>query len=351
MASKKLSREKVRKAGKVLVHSSPGTIEYDQALEIAQQWRLAHVYPINTFQARLRHIAKNIPGSIVAQRLKRMPTIIDKLDRYPDMQLSTMQDIGGVRIIVPTITAVWDMVSQYENAPRFTHELERKRDYITTPKSDGYRGVHLVYKYNNTLARTQEAKDCKGLRVEVQIRTQEQHIWSTAVETIGMVLHEPLKTRGGNEDWEEFFALMSSAVAIVEQQNVLEQHKYLRPVDIYRALAKKAAIINAIDIMKGYNLAAKEIQDNQRKNRSYYHIIELNIDRKVVTIRAFSEKEQIEALQEYSRLEQATQGDLAKNVVLVSMSELNKLQEAYPNYFLRMEAFLRRLEAIIDSVA
>ena len=223
MASKKLSREKVRKAGKVLVHSSPGTIEYDQALEIAQQWRLAHVYPINTFQARLRHIAKNIPGSIVAQRLKRMPTIIDKLDRYPDMQLSTMQDIGGVRIIVPTIT--------------------------------------------------------------------------------------------------------------------------------YRALAKKAAIINAIDIMKGYNLAAKEIQDNQRKNRSYYHIIELNIDRKVVTIRAFSKKEQIEALQEYSRLEQATQGDLAKNVVLVSMSELNKLQEAYPNYFLRMEAFLRRLEAIIDSVA
>ncbi len=108
-----------------------------------------------------------------------------------------------------------------------------------------------------------------------------------------MVLHEPLKTRGGNEDWEEFFALMSSAVAIVEQQNVLEQHKYLRPVDIYRALAKKAAIINAIDIMKGYNLAAKEIQDNQRKNRSYYHIIELNIDRKVVTIRAFSKKEQI----------------------------------------------------------
>jgi len=33
----------------------------------------------------------------VTQRLKRVPTIVDKLRREPTMQLASMQDIGGCR--------------------------------------------------------------------------------------------------------------------------------------------------------------------------------------------------------------------------------------------------------------
>lgn len=38
----------------------------------------------------------------VSQRLKRLPTIEDKLRRLPRMDLSSMQDIGGCRAVLDT---------------------------------------------------------------------------------------------------------------------------------------------------------------------------------------------------------------------------------------------------------
>lgn len=67
-----VSHKTVNKAGKTLVEGKVDTQEYTDALAVANQWRLAHLYPINTFQARLRNMAKHHPGAIVAQRLKRM---------------------------------------------------------------------------------------------------------------------------------------------------------------------------------------------------------------------------------------------------------------------------------------
>ena len=47
---------------------------------------------------------------IVAQRLKRMPTIISKLERLPWLRLSRMQDVGGCRddcSDVQTMRLIW----------------------------------------------------------------------------------------------------------------------------------------------------------------------------------------------------------------------------------------------------
>jgi len=102
------------------------------------------------------------------------------------MQLSRMQDIGGVRAVVNSIKEVRALQSEYQDTKRFTHKLARENDYILDPKTDGYRGVHLVYKYNNTLARNGLAAQYKGLAIELQIRTKLQHTWATAVETMGL---------------------------------------------------------------------------------------------------------------------------------------------------------------------
>ena len=72
-------------------------------------------------------MVRKFPGSLVAQRLKRMPTIIDKLDRHPNMKLSTMQDIGGVRAVLPNVKDVYKLVNQYESSKRFTHVLKDKK--------------------------------------------------------------------------------------------------------------------------------------------------------------------------------------------------------------------------------
>ena len=44
---------------------------------------------------------------VVAERLKRLDSIIKKLEREPTMSLWTMQDLGGCRFIVPSVNEVY----------------------------------------------------------------------------------------------------------------------------------------------------------------------------------------------------------------------------------------------------
>lgn len=51
----------------------------------------------------LRRLASNHTDVVVAERLKRLDSIINKLKREPSMSLWTMQDLVGCRFIVPTL--------------------------------------------------------------------------------------------------------------------------------------------------------------------------------------------------------------------------------------------------------
>jgi putative GTP pyrophosphokinase len=114
---------------------------------VLANWRASHAYPINTFQALLRLKLKSIDKqALVAQRLKRSPSILAKLERFPEMQLARMQDIGGLRAVVSSMPRVRKLEDAYRNST-FKHRLVGFKDYINEPKPDGYRSVHLVYKY------------------------------------------------------------------------------------------------------------------------------------------------------------------------------------------------------------
>jgi hypothetical protein len=106
----KESKSQINKAGKMLVEDTPLFADLKSARDIAERWRACHAYPINTFQATLRKRLKKFRDPIAAQRLKRMPTIIDKLKRYPTMTLTTMQDIGGVRAILNSVRELLPIV-------------------------------------------------------------------------------------------------------------------------------------------------------------------------------------------------------------------------------------------------
>ena len=72
-----VSKKSINRAGETLISENVSIQELDSARDLANQWRACHAYPINTFQATLRRKLKYFPGNpIVAQRLKRMPTII-----------------------------------------------------------------------------------------------------------------------------------------------------------------------------------------------------------------------------------------------------------------------------------
>ena len=118
-------------------------------IDVVNNWRSAHTYPLNTFQMTLRNRARRIDNDVVvAQRIKRLSSIRDKLQRYPWLKLSTMQDIAGVRAIVPSVSQVYEIAKGY-HAGYSEHRLDDRNDYISNPKRDGYRSYHLIFRYTN----------------------------------------------------------------------------------------------------------------------------------------------------------------------------------------------------------
>ena len=61
----------------------------------------------------------------------------------------------------------------------------------------------------------------QGLNTEIQIRSQFQHQWATAVETVGTFTGDELKFGRGSVDWLRFFALVSSFIAGLEEKAIV----------------------------------------------------------------------------------------------------------------------------------
>jgi len=110
------SKKAINRAGKILIDEHSSQKDRAQAVALIAHWRSCHAYPVNTFQATLRGRVKKIcDGALVAQRLKRIPSMEAKLKLIPGMQLSRMQDIGGLRAVVDTINQVKKLQERYSD--------------------------------------------------------------------------------------------------------------------------------------------------------------------------------------------------------------------------------------------
>jgi hypothetical protein len=337
------SKSQINKAGKILVTGDINSPEYTSAQQLANKWRACHAYPINTFQATLRTKLKSFKGTpIVAQRLKRMPTLIDKLKRYPAMQLTTMQDIGGIRAILENVKDVYGIVGKYIDNKSFPHDFVEKYDYINSPRNDdGYRSVHLVYKYKNKVN-----PNFDGLRVEIQIRTKLQHIWATAVETMGTFLGQALKSRQGDKEWLDFFCLTSSAFSYIERTNPIPRFAHLNEEETFSEVAKMEQKLGALDKMKSFSIAIDAI--SERKGYTY-HLLILNSLEHTVTIKPFDRDSFEVAMEEYNKAEKEAVLGSKLEPVLVSAGPMETLKKAYPNLFLDISEFEKTLRKIIGE--
>jgi len=335
----KESKNQINKAGAILVLDNPAPRDLARATDLADRWRACHAYPINTFQATLRTKLKTYPRDpIAAQRLKRMPTIIDKLKRYPAMKLTTMQDIGGVRAILGSIKDVYALASEYRDSGRFAHELIDHKDYIQNPRSeDGYRSVHLIYKYMNS-----QAPGYNGLRIELQVRTRLQHTWATAVESMGTFLGQALKCRQGDKEWLDFFALISAAFAHDEQCPPVPRFVGLSKDEVIASVASAEARLDALNMMRGLSVAANAIYKTKGLSKGWsYHLIILNSLKRTVQIKPYNRDSFKKAIADYARVEaEAAKGERIEPV-LVSAGPMDKLRRAYPNFFLDINDFAK----------
>lgn len=313
-----------------------------RALVVLSNFRSCHGYPINTFQATLRNKLKAIDTSaLVMQRLKRLPSILMKLNRFSGMQLARMQDIGGLRAVTSSLKKAAALEDNYLRS-HFKHTLHLHRDYIKHPKPSGYRSIHLVYKYKNSTT-----PEYNGLFIELQIRTCLQHYWATAVETMGTYLEHSLKSSEGPKEWLNFFSLAGSAFAHIEKTPPVPGYESLSDRETYRKVAAATRKLDVINKLAAFTIATKQVVTD--KKQGAYHLVVLDLGERQVLIHSYPKSDLENANKHYARVEREAGQGKPVQVVLVSAGSISDLKKAYPNYFLDTRKFIDQVNIIIAN--
>lgn len=78
-ARPKFTLQEVEQAGRVLIAKGAPHADLAHALEIINNWRVIHSYPLNAMQIVLTSRARQIqPTALVSRRIKRLPAIEQK---------------------------------------------------------------------------------------------------------------------------------------------------------------------------------------------------------------------------------------------------------------------------------
>lgn len=334
----------VDEAGEVLASPTPVSNGLDRALVVINNWRASHHFPLNTFQSTLRRKSAEFPGAVVVQRIKRLRAIQHKLRKHTKkpIPLSIMQDIGGCRAVLRTSAHLRKLHKAYLDSD-FKHELINQDDYITSPRYSGYRGIHLIYAYKSDRKSTYN-----GLKIEVQLRTQLQHAWATAVEIVGFFRKELLKSSEGDSVWKHFFKLMAANIAFEEKAafgipDIPWDRKQLR--DQLRRCADR---LNALSYLRTIGAGVEDVVEVDTSG-AHYFLLDLDTVAKHLKVTGYKLNARGRATLDYAVIERTLLNIAEHDAVLVSAESMAHLKRAYVNYFLDMRRFIEIVEVATAS--
>jgi hypothetical protein len=337
----------IDRAGAILIPwwKDPDMKATDQiagAYDIVQNWRTSHALPLNVFQAGLRWRARRVEADVVvAQRLKRFSSVMNKLVREPFMKLSQMQDLGGCRAILSDVSAVYRLYEMYRKDNLHASEGTLKcYDYIRQPKADGYRSIHIIGRYS---ARTESRQAWNSDRIEIQLRSRLQHAFATAVETVTTFTREPLKFGAGPAKWRRFFSLMGSALALREGTELVEGTPS-SAAELTPELRYAAKVLKVHKRLRGWTKALTQLP---RKNIIGFKWLLLVLNTTENTIKVSGYTDRREADKTVAEIEQSKRKDL--DAVLVWVNSIRQLRAAYPNYYADTREFIAALDLVLKG--
>jgi putative GTP pyrophosphokinase len=337
-----ITRSKIKTIGKKLRTLDSSNKLSSGDLEVLTEWRDSHSASLNYL---LKLIEKGLNQSgfenneySLSQRLKRIYSIKIKLDRFPNMQLSMMDDIAGARVVLKQIEDI-EMLFDHLKEKNFKYTLLKVNNYISSPKPDGYRSIHLVYRTNKT----------PEVQIELQLRTHLQHVWATAVEVFGTIVKTSFKTGDGEDEWREFFKLLSSKFAEKEKRPILREHEVLSKTKRDALLINNIKSLNVIEQLNAFTSTYHSDWDkNRSKGRmGKYALLILDNIKNETHVEFYSEKDRLKGLQRYSELEKDHIKNENLNTVFISVDNMNKLLDAYPNYFMNTKMCINYLSDIV----
>lgn len=128
---------------------------------------------------------------------KSTTSISDKL-RRESIRLSQVQDIAGCRLITSDIAAQEATVELLVGLFEKLNVVDRRKH-----PSHGYRAVHVIV-------------NCLGKSIEIQIRTELQHLWAEFSEKFSDVADPAIKYGGGDKEIQTILIRSSNSVAQTE---------------------------------------------------------------------------------------------------------------------------------------
>lgn len=340
-----ISKGQINRSGKALAAKWPCS-RSDPDFAIVDKYRRSHADSLNITYEVLENTCRHTVGEgyITSQRLKRMPTILDKIKTGALEDLSSMQDLGGCRAILPNIKAVREVYAKLlAVAPNtFSAPAKGLKDYITTPKAVGYRSMHMVV--------TAEHIDDDGVKVtrpiEIQCRTRLMHLWATAVEAYDLINGSKDRTKRAltpETPASNFFMWASAALCKIEETPAPPNSS-----DEYALIAKALQtdesrfILNKLE--KAADAAVGIAQAKRKVGRNGLILVWLRrnenglLDRHVED---FFSTEETEALNRLVEEESSGKNDAA---VLIRLQDVEQAGEALLGYYMNTIEFRKLLE-------
>lgn len=127
------------------------------------------------FEFKIRR--KRNPIEYMKSRVKSPKSILEKLKRRGfDVSIKSarenLNDIAGVRVICSFVSDIYEIANMLKSQNDI--KLIEEKDYIKSPKENGYRSLHMVIEVPIYFS-----DHVKNVKVEVQIRTIAMDFWAS----------------------------------------------------------------------------------------------------------------------------------------------------------------------------
>jgi ppGpp synthetase/RelA/SpoT-type nucleotidyltranferase len=311
--------------------------------DVFDEYRKSHLEPLSETTLELQGWLNEYGHDYyIAQRLKRKPQIVRKLNRL-SVRLTQLQDIGGCRIILEKNELVEQAVEFFKKKIESTADLSLARitDYREKGRDvTGYRSVHLLLERG-------------GKKLELQLRSRIQHYWAESIERTSVIYGYHLKEGEGDPEVISYFQKLSDAFYEIESGRTPSMRSRL---DIDVAKKQSEEIIRAKNPSKAIDSHVNEdiiltLTEKDRRSQSPINnwIIVFDWSSGQFVSWDIVGRTPDEAIKAYVRYENQFPVEKNFEVVLIGSSRVATVRRTHSHYF-GIEDYDKILESLDESI-
>ncbi|MEW5838832.1 MAG: RelA/SpoT domain-containing protein [Pseudomonadota bacterium] len=279
----------------------------------------------------------------IAQRLKRKPQIIRKLNRL-SVRLTQLQDIGGCRIIVPKnkdVDQIFNFLNE-KSKSEIGFKIEKITDYREKGRDDtGYRSLHIIMERSN-------------LKLELQIRSRIQHYWAESIERTSVIYGHHLKEKEGEPEVINYFKCLSDVFYEIEAGREPTSTQKIQ-IDALRQSCEQ--IIIQSDKRKIFDSFVNEgviktliTKESNNPGRLNNWILIFDWNQGAFVSWDIASQDPDEAVDTYINYEHIYPAEHGYEVVLIGSSKVATVRQTHSHYF-GIETYANILESLDTSIA